>query len=63
MLSCNCSDVLEAPNPKLQAPEKFQTSSSKGRETVRGLELGASLELGAFCIAVGVGFLFAPSCG
>jgi hypothetical protein len=41
----------KAPSPNIQAPEKFQHSSSKARTAVPWcLELGASLVLGAWIL-------------
>jgi hypothetical protein len=48
----------KAPNPKLQAPEKLQTSSSNGlaAELVCCLVLGVSLELGAWSFVIKLWF-------
>src|SRR5205814_7738093 len=43
--------VKKAPSSNIQAPEKLQTSSSKTRSPAFWfLELGVSLELGAWCL-------------
>src|SRR4051812_7837673 len=42
--------IRETPNTKLQAPEKLQNSSSKMTRCAWNLELGVSLELGAWCL-------------
>jgi hypothetical protein len=49
--------MVKAPNSKLQAPEKFQTPSSNmlGRQLVFDLELGSSLELGAWNLELSFG--------
>src|SRR5215471_14198871 len=48
MFSAGSGVHREAPNPKLQAPGKLQTSSSRIRARPWCLEHGASLELGAW---------------
>jgi hypothetical protein len=42
--------MKEAPNPKLQAPKKLQAPNINMRTLNWNLNLGASLELGCWCL-------------